>query len=69
MSLKVTFSQEFKNIVEKRAKELISSGEKEGLIDDSFYGPLQIFVDNKPASVLFSAEVDGHQIHVGGDQE
>lgn len=69
MEIQSTFSEEFKEVVRKKATDLISSGQEEGELEDDFYGPLMIFVDKKPKTVLFSAEVDGHQIYVGGEQE
>ena len=69
MNLEVSFTEEFKSIVQKKAEELISSGKTEGNVSDSFYGNLRIFVGSKPASVLFSAQIDGNDIYVGGEQE
>jgi hypothetical protein len=69
MKIEVNFSEEFKGVVKKRVEELISAGQKEGTLNDSFYGDLKIFIEDKPSSVLFSAEVNGHQVYVGGEQE
>ncbi|MEZ4210832.1 MAG: hypothetical protein R3B39_00855 [Candidatus Paceibacterota bacterium] len=67
MNIQVNFTDEFKSIIHNRAIELINSGEPEGVINDSFYGKLKIFIDNKPASVIFSAQVDGKDVYVGGE--
>ncbi len=69
MEIQSTFSEEFKEVVRKKATDLISSNQEKGELEDDFYGPLMIFIDKRPKTILFSAKIDDHQIYVGGEQE
>lgn len=69
MNIQATFSKEFKAIVERRALELIEKGQDHGVLNDSFYGELSIYIDNKPLHVLYSGSIGEHHVYVGGEEE
>lgn len=65
--LSIVINQSFEEMVESKAKELISIGEKTGQInlDSNRKGTLKIFIGEKPELVMFSFELDGHKVYVG----
>lgn len=67
--VEVIFGKGFKGLVEKRAQELIESGNREGKLDDRSFGELMVCVDIKPPSVLYSGKIGDHFIYVGGEQQ
>lgn len=68
----ITYSNEFKASAYERAEELFQQGLMEGELDTKHFGKLVVYIDRKPASVLFSAQgaegpLAGHMVYVGGD--
>jgi len=65
------YGEEFKNIIFKRANELISQGLTEGVLDEKT-GGLMVYINNKPLLCLYSAKIEqgspeliGKMIYVG----
>ena len=68
----ITYSNDFKASAYLRAEELFQQGLMEGALDTKHFGKLMVYIDRKPASVLFSAQgaegpLDGHMVYVGSD--
>lgn len=73
MSFELSFSDEFKAQVYTRAEELNAQGLSEGALEHDVFGELMVYIDRKPALVLFSATgVEGPMaskaVYVGGEE-
>jgi hypothetical protein len=73
MSLQIAFSDEFKAQVYTRAEELHAQGLSEGALEHEVFGELMVYIDHKPALVLFSATgvegpLAGKTVYVGGEE-
>ena len=73
MTIQITFSDEFKARVYARAEELHAQGLTQGPVEDELFGELMLYIDHKPALVLFSATgvegaLAGRTIYVGGEE-
>jgi hypothetical protein len=73
MSFQIAFSDEFKAQVYTRAEELHAQGLSEGALEHEVFGELMLYIDHKPALVLFSATgvegpLAGKTVYVGGEE-
>ena len=69
----IAFSDEFKAQVYTRAEELHAQGLSEGALEHEVFGELMVYINHKPALVLFSATgvegpLAGKAVYVGGEE-
>ncbi len=67
MAIEVTFSSEFKGLVEKKAGDLISVGQDRGVLFTEHLGELTVYIDQKPNKVIYSGTLGDHEVFVGGE--